>query len=154
METNNNSLAKNLVPAVPVHPGSVLQEELKERGIKQKDFAKSIGMEATHLSALIHGVRNITSGIAEKLEAGLGIPARMWLNLQNDYNLDKRKLDCVRPSSLVSGYTISPVPMAALREPEPEYNYGSKETIILTVPSADKGMIMYLASRMGWKCEA
>ena len=31
-----------------VHPGEILQEELKERHIKQKDFAAAIGMEAPH----------------------------------------------------------------------------------------------------------
>ena len=74
-----------------VHPGEILQEELKERHIKQKDFAAAIGMEAPHLSALIHGRRNITSAIAGRLQEALGIPASVWINLQNRYNLDKAR---------------------------------------------------------------
>ena len=63
-----------------VHPGEILQAELKERKIKQKDFARSIGMQPSHLSALIHGVRSVTPAIAAKLEKGLGIPASLWNN--------------------------------------------------------------------------
>lgn len=36
-----------------------MREELRERGIKQKDFAKQIGMQATHLSEFIRGKRNL-----------------------------------------------------------------------------------------------
>ncbi|MBP5390590.1 MAG: HigA family addiction module antidote protein [Bacteroidales bacterium] len=74
-----------------VHPGEILQAELKERKIKQKDFAHSIGMQPSHLSALIHGNRSITPEIAAKLEKGLGISASFWKNLQNKY-----VADCIR----------------------------------------------------------
>ena len=42
METNDKKLylVNGLSPAFPVHPGSVLGEELEVRGIKRKDFAK------------------------------------------------------------------------------------------------------------------
>ncbi len=45
MATNN----KRLTPFKPTHPGEILREELRERGIRQKDFAEQIGMQATHL---------------------------------------------------------------------------------------------------------
>ena len=87
-----------------VHPGEILQEELKERHIKQKDFAAAIGMEAPHLSALIHGRRNITSAIAGRLQEALGIPASVWINLQNRYNLDKARQTEGKNSRIVAGY--------------------------------------------------
>lgn len=130
--------------AYAIHPGSILQEELKARGIKQKDFAKSIGMEATHLSAIIHGVRNITAAIAAKLESGLGISAKVWLNLQNDYNLDKRRLEALRTSSLVSGYGPMPTPCPALREPD--------MVVRVSIPYADKALFLDLADKFGWTC--
>ena len=68
------------------HPGNVLKKELKARGIKQKDFAKVIGMPAPNLSELINGKRNITESIAIKLEEALGIPFQNWMNLQNRYH--------------------------------------------------------------------
>ncbi len=64
METN----AKNIIPVNATHPGSVLKCELQERGIKQKDFARAIGMAAPNLSELIKGKRHVTEAIAIKLE--------------------------------------------------------------------------------------
>jgi len=75
-----------------VHPGEILREELKERGIKQKDFANSIGMQKSHLSEIITGNHSITPQIADKLEQQLNIPSVDWLNLQNQYDYDVRCL--------------------------------------------------------------
>lgn len=75
-----------------VHPGEILREELKERGIKQKDFANSIGMQKSHLSEILTGNRNITPQIGDKLEQQLNIPSVDWLNLQNQYDYDVRCL--------------------------------------------------------------
>lgn len=75
-----------MIPAIATHPGNILKKELKARGIKQKDFAKAIGMPAPNLSELIKGKRNITEAIAIKLEESLGIPFQNWMNLQNRYH--------------------------------------------------------------------
>ena len=87
-------------PSMPMHPGCILRDELKERKIKQKDFAKMIGMQPTHLNALLHGARSISPQLALRLESALQIPARVWLNLQSNYNLDT-----MRPAEVVDGYT-------------------------------------------------
>ena len=44
------------IPSKAIHPGSILMCELEERGIKQNDFAKAIGMEASHFNSLIKSV--------------------------------------------------------------------------------------------------
>lgn len=82
--------AKTIIPAIATHPGSVLKKELQARGIKQKDFAKAIGMPAPNLSELIKGKRNVTVSIAIKLEETLGIPFQNWMNLQNRYHYVKK----------------------------------------------------------------
>lgn len=152
METNNEEefVINDAIVPYPVHPGSILKEELKERGIKQKDFAKQIGMAAPHLSALIHGVRNITAAIAAKLEAGLGIPASLWMGLQSSYNTDKQRLNAVNTSNLVAGYGPREAPLAALADPGPSPFYGATEKVMLTIPSGDKAMLKQLALRLGW----
>ena len=81
METNNTTF-------MAIHPGEVLREELKERGITQKAFADMIGMRASHLNELINGKRSITITIADKLEIALGIDSISWMNLQTQYNYD------------------------------------------------------------------
>lgn len=88
METRN----ENLTPFMAVHPCIILREELKSRGLKQKDFAKMISIQPSHLNELLQGKRDISKSIASKLELGLGVPATSWLNLQYQYDSQKRIL--------------------------------------------------------------
>ena len=88
METKN----ERIIPFVAVHPGSSLGAELEARGIKQKDFAKMIGMQATHLNAVIKGKRDITKELALKLEEYLGISYKTWIGLQDDYYYDMQAI--------------------------------------------------------------
>jgi len=149
METNSFTLAENLVPAMPIHPGSTLGEELKARGIRQKVFAATIGMQATHLSALIHGVRNITADIAAKLELGLPeIPASLWLKLQEQYNLDVKRKQ-LGTSRLVSGYSAHNYPRPALAKDLASYSGWSHLTV--TLPDHDIELFSQLANRFGWE---
>lgn len=87
------SSSKRLIPARAVHPGEILREELLERGIKQKDFAKMIGVGATHLNEFIKGKRNLSEGLAIKLEKALGISYKNWMNLQAGYTYDCKVMD-------------------------------------------------------------
>ena len=89
MATGNN----RLVPVRAIHPGEILREELQERGIKQKDFAKQIGVQATHLNAFIRGKRNLNDDLAMKLESHLGIPYKTWMNLHSGYMYDRKAMD-------------------------------------------------------------
>ena len=151
METKNKDyvVLNDAVPFYAVHPGEMLREELKERGIKQKVFAKDVGMEASHLSALIHGVRNITPAVAAKLESGLGIPASLWMNLQSQYNLDIEKIKTRGLSSLVEGYGNHPQPTGVLADGG-YVTYGKKEKLLLKVPKKDAEWLKSIAERLGW----
>lgn len=89
METKN----KKAIPFKALHPGEVLREELKERGMSQKDFAKSIGVQPSHLNEFINGKRNLTDELAHKLELGLGISYKLWMDLQTGYLYDKKAIE-------------------------------------------------------------
>ncbi|MBP3253978.1 MAG: HigA family addiction module antidote protein [Bacteroidales bacterium] len=86
METRNNYV----VGLQATHPGELLEAELEERGIKQKDFAAQIGLTPANLSSFIHGRRNLSVSLAEKLEKVLNIDAKVWLNMQSNYNYDTK----------------------------------------------------------------
>lgn len=86
METNN----KTLIPVRAIHPGEILREELKDRGLKQKDFAKMIGMRPSHLNEFIKGIRNMNEDLALKLEKQLGITYPTWMKLHNKYIYDSK----------------------------------------------------------------
>lgn len=70
-----------------------MREELRERGIKQKDFAQVTGIQATHLNEFIKGRRNLDEGLALKLESQLGIPFKTWMNLHNGYMYECKVLN-------------------------------------------------------------
>ena len=84
MATKSNKL----IPVRAIHPGEILREELRERGIKQKEFAQSMDMSLSYINRFINGKRNLTEGLAIKLENILGIPRISWVNLQKDYAYD------------------------------------------------------------------
>jgi len=73
------------IPFRATHPGYILKDELEARGIKQKDFAKSIEMHSSHLNEIIKGKRDINASIAMKLERELNISYDFWMNLQSNY---------------------------------------------------------------------
>lgn len=89
METRSNIP----IPVRAVHPGEILREELQERGIKQKDFARQIGVQPSHLNAFINGRRNLNEELAMKMENHLGIPFKVWMNLHNSYIYDCKVLE-------------------------------------------------------------
>lgn len=159
METNEKKrVVLSEIPGLcVVHPGEILGEELKERKITQKDFSREIGMEASHLSAIIHGARNITPAIATRLEKALGTSAAFWMNLQTRYNLDKAYLDykeskTPHTSHLVYGYDKplpDTVPAMVLGEPEP-VEYGSRKKVTIHLPGRDMKVLQALADRLGW----
>lgn len=88
MAANSN----RLTPARAVHPGEILREELRERGIKQKEFAQKIGVQPTHLNEFIKGRRNLNEDLAMRLEKSLGIPYKSWMNLHNGYVYDRKAI--------------------------------------------------------------
>lgn len=150
METNKKVYyANDLIPAFPVHPGGILKEELEARGIKKKDFAAQIGIQATHLSAIIHGKRDITPAVAAKLERGLpGISAGLWLSLQQEYNLDVERCKH-KTSSFVCGYK----PQGSGSEidlEEPEADYNDRVSVTVSIPASDRELLEMLARRLGW----
>ncbi len=153
METNTEKmyLVNDITPAYPEHPGGILGEELKARGISQKKFAEQIGLQATHLSALIHGTRNFTPAVAAKIESGLdGISANLWMKLQEQYNKDTRRRRA-DTSKLVSGYNSASYEVQPALS-EPLSSYGDSIQVILTIPESDKELLENLAERLNWKC--
>ncbi len=77
-------------PKNPFHPGEILLEEfLKPSGMTQVRFAKKVGWTTARLSEFIHGKRGVTADAALDLAAALGTTAKVWMNLQATYDLDR-----------------------------------------------------------------
>ncbi len=77
-------------PKNPFHPGEILLEEfLRPAGISQAAFARKLGWTKARLNELIRGKRGITAESALDLARVLGTSAKLWMNLQATYDLDR-----------------------------------------------------------------
>ena len=77
-------------PKNPFHPGEILLEEfLVPAGITQSAFAEKIGWTRARLNELIKRKRGISAEAALDLADALGTSAKLWMNLQATYDLDK-----------------------------------------------------------------
>ena len=79
-------------PKKPFHPGEILLEEfLQPVGKTQREFAEEVGWTKAKLNELIKGKRGITAETALDLSEALGTTAKLWMNLQSTYDLDKAR---------------------------------------------------------------
>ncbi len=77
-------------PKNPFHPGEILLEEfLEPAGTTQAEFAEKVGWTRTRLNELIRGKRGVTADAALDLAEALGTTAKLWMNLQATWDLDR-----------------------------------------------------------------
>lgn len=114
-----------MVPFVATHPGELIKDELKERGLTQKLLSEMTGIKPSVISETISGKRSVSLNMAVALEKALGIPANMWMNLQTQYNLDSAGI--------------------AQRD-------NQCETIPVTIPVQDRNLLMEIVKKFGWAC--
>ena len=62
---------KDIIPFKATHPGEMIKDEIKERGMTQKKLAELTGLA---------------------LEKALDIPADIWMNMQTQYNIDSANI--------------------------------------------------------------
>lgn len=116
---------KELTPYISTHPGELIKDELKERGMTQKQLAMETGIKPSVLSETINGKRNLSLNVAIALEKALDIPADIWMNMQTQYELDSAQI--------------------AERD-------NQRETITITIPVRDRNLLRELVRKFGWVC--
>jgi HTH-type transcriptional regulator / antitoxin HigA len=79
-------------PDYAVPPGQTLQETIDAQGIDQRELAVRSGLSAKHINQVIKGVAPITHDTALRLERVTGIPARMWNNLEANYQEQRARV--------------------------------------------------------------
>jgi addiction module HigA family antidote len=79
-------------PDYAVPPGLTLQETIDAQGIDQRELAVRSGLSAKHINQVIKGVAPITHDTAIRLERVTGVPARMWNNLEANYQNQRARL--------------------------------------------------------------
>ena len=74
-----------------IHPGIVLDRELKKRSIKQRPFALSLEEHPQTFNAITKGKRGISTALALKIERQLGLEEGTLVILQAYYDIQKIK---------------------------------------------------------------
>ena len=70
-----------------IHPGALLKEELEARGLSANAFALKLRVPPQRIQDIVAGRRGISPDTALRLEASLGTPARLWVDMQAGYDL-------------------------------------------------------------------
>ena len=118
---------ENPTPFIAVHPGMMIKPELDERGISQKVFAKMLDTQPSHLSELLNGKRALTTELAVKIENTIGIPAKILLSAQTQFELESANSSAIGKDE-------------------------QHETIAITIPVRDRNLLQELVRRFGWAC--
>lgn len=73
----------------PPHAGELIAETLDELGVGVRDLAKALSVAPSTAHKLINGKSIVTPEMAIKLSAVLGSSSKFWLNIQDNYSLNK-----------------------------------------------------------------
>jgi addiction module HigA family antidote len=72
----------------PMHPGEVLREEfLGSLKLSASALARKMDVPRARVERIAQGTTGITADTALRLSKALGTTPQLWLNLQNDYDL-------------------------------------------------------------------
>jgi antitoxin HigA-1 len=76
-----------------IHPGAVIDRELKKRNLSQRSFAIALPEHPQSFNAMIKGRRKLNTALALKIEHALGLEegALLMLQMFYDINMEKRK---------------------------------------------------------------
>ncbi len=82
-----------LVPAIPTHPGEILQNEIEARHLSQRAVADITGRPYQVINGIINGRKGISAETALDLEQVFPeIPAEFWLRVDLSYRLNVARL--------------------------------------------------------------
>ena len=75
-----------------IHPGEVLLKEfMLPFNITGYRLSKNTGIPQTRITAIVMGNRGITADTALRLSKYFGNSAKLWLGLQDDYDLEEQE---------------------------------------------------------------
>jgi plasmid maintenance system antidote protein VapI len=72
-------------PDYAVPPGETLKEVADSLGMDSKELSRRTGLGIPVIEGILEGRTPIEEETARGLELGTGVPARMWRNLEKQY---------------------------------------------------------------------
>ena len=80
---------KSKVPANAVHPGEILREEfMAPMGLTSTELAKHLRVSVPRVNEIVRERRAVTADTAMRLARYFGTYAKLWMNLQTEYDLN------------------------------------------------------------------
>ena len=77
----------------PVHPGDLLRRIMEEMDISSYALAKATGKTPTQIHRIVNRKASVTANMALLIGKALGTSAKMWMNLQTQYDLEMAELN-------------------------------------------------------------
>lgn len=71
----------------PIHPGEILADELAELGVSAAQLGRELHVPTNRITQILAGKRAITADTALRLGQWLSTGPKLWLNLQEQYEL-------------------------------------------------------------------
>ncbi len=71
----------------PPHPGGLVKEAMEDLGLSINAFARKLKVSPATIQRIVAGKSAISPEMALRLSATIGSSARLWLQLQADYDL-------------------------------------------------------------------
>ncbi len=72
---------------VPTHPGEILKDELKARGLSANRLSLDLGVPSGRIVEILNRRRGVTPDTALRLGRYFGNSPQFWMNLQVQYDL-------------------------------------------------------------------
>lgn len=82
-------------PDIAIPPGEFLADHLEAMGLSQADLARRVKLPEPTIRGIIEDGKAIDPDMADRLESALGMPADVWLNLENGYRANKARLEAL-----------------------------------------------------------
>ncbi|RKY17569.1 MAG: XRE family transcriptional regulator [Planctomycetota bacterium] len=131
-------------------PGEILAEAMEERGIQNAELARRAGLSEKHVSQLINARVPLSMDVALQLERVLGIPARLWINLEFNYRAEQKR-DQLRADMAGYAHWMRAFPVAAMRKA----GYFGQATVGQSVPDRVEALLEFfgVTSPRAWESE-
>ena len=89
VQTMGNETLEKPERLAPIHPGEILEVEfLRPMNVGRYRLAKSIGVNARRVHAIIKGERSVSADTALLFSRFFGNSARFWMGPQSQYDLE------------------------------------------------------------------
>jgi HTH-type transcriptional regulator/antitoxin HigA len=102
-------------PDYAVPPGETLKELLEDLEMSQAELAARTGLSTKHVNQVVQGHVSLTPDMAARLEPVLGVPARIWNNLESNYRDQLIRLEDRAASSELSEW-LKTLPVNELKK--------------------------------------